>query len=172
MHLSQRHMPLHSNWGSHRCHSDVQFCLGDSARGVLNTLAESFPVPLPFGPQDDELCRNSTTLGAHLCTPKDLLYYYRVSLLFSLGHSLLSSQYKGALWGLLHPSGVQQACAPEPDERLHSYQLNTLRGWLACRAKLALRRLFHSVQLSGGGICLSAYFASHEQPAVGSRASM
>ena len=70
----------------------MQFCLGDNARGVLNTLAESFPYPLPSGPQDDELCRNSTTLSVHLCTPKDLLYYYRVSLLFSMGCMLLTLQ--------------------------------------------------------------------------------
>ena len=70
----------------------MQFCLGDNARGVLNTLAESFPYPLPSGPQDDELCRNSTTLSVHLCTPKDLLYYYRVSLLFSMGCRLLTLQ--------------------------------------------------------------------------------
>ena len=82
----------HSTASGHRCHSDVQFCLGDNARGVLNTLSESFPLPLPSGPQDDELCRNSTTLSVHLCTPKDLLYYYKVSLLFSVGHRLLSSQ--------------------------------------------------------------------------------
>ena len=56
----------------------VAFCLGEGEAGVLKTMVESFPNPLPTEPADDPICSNATRLGEHLCGPKSLMEYYKV----------------------------------------------------------------------------------------------
>ena len=56
----------------------VAFCLGEGRAGVLKTMLESFPDPLPTEPANDPVCSNATRLGRHLCGPKSLMEYYKV----------------------------------------------------------------------------------------------
>lgn len=56
----------------------VAFCLGEGEAGVIRTMLESFPDPLPTEPADDPVCSNATRLGEHLCGPKSLMEYYKV----------------------------------------------------------------------------------------------
>ena len=56
----------------------VAFCLGEGEAGVIKTMLESFPNPLPTEPADDAVCSNATRLGQHLCGPKSLMEYYKV----------------------------------------------------------------------------------------------
>lgn len=56
----------------------VAFCLGEGEAGVIKTMVESFPNPLPTEPADDPVCSNATRLGEHLCGPKSLMEYYKV----------------------------------------------------------------------------------------------
>lgn len=58
----------------------VAFCLGEKEQRVLKTMLESFPDPLPTEPADDPVCSNATELGKHLCGPKSLMEYYKVSI--------------------------------------------------------------------------------------------
>ena len=57
----------------------VAFCLGEGRAGVLKTMLESFPDPLPTEPANDPVCSNATRLGRHLCGPKSLMEYYKVN---------------------------------------------------------------------------------------------
>lgn len=56
----------------------VAFCLGEGEAGVIRTMLESFPDPLPTEPADDPVCSNATRLAEHLCGPKSLMEYYKV----------------------------------------------------------------------------------------------
>ena len=56
----------------------VAFCLGEGEAGVIRTMLESFPDPLPTEPAGDPVCSNATRLGEHLCGPKSLMEYYKV----------------------------------------------------------------------------------------------
>lgn len=67
---------LNSVWLKAKPH--VAFCLGDREPGVIRTMLESFPDPLPTEPADDPVCSNATRLGEHLCGPKSLQEYYKV----------------------------------------------------------------------------------------------
>lgn len=56
----------------------IAFCLGEGEAGVVRTMLESFPDPLPTEPAGDPVCSNATRLGEHLCGPKSLMEYYKV----------------------------------------------------------------------------------------------
>ena len=56
----------------------VAFCLGEGEAGVIKTMLESFPDPLPTEPAGDPVCSNATKLGEHLCGAKSLMEYYKV----------------------------------------------------------------------------------------------
>ena len=57
----------------------IAFCLGEKESGVLKTMLDSFPNPLPTEPAEDRVCSNATELGKHLCGPKSLMEYYKVN---------------------------------------------------------------------------------------------
>ncbi|KAK9813958.1 hypothetical protein WJX73_006860 [Symbiochloris irregularis] len=59
----------------------VGFCLGSSQQRVLRLMQASFPVPLPVGPSDDEVCGNATRVAAALCGRTDMEEYYKYLLL-------------------------------------------------------------------------------------------
>lgn len=67
---------LNSVWS--KAKPRVAFCLGDGEAGVIKTMLESFPDPLPTEPAGDPVCSNATRLGEHLCGPKSLMEYYKV----------------------------------------------------------------------------------------------
>ncbi len=62
----------------------IAFCLGEKEAGVLKTMLDSFPDPLPTEPAEDPVCSNATELGKHLCGPKSLMEYYKVNRRFGL----------------------------------------------------------------------------------------
>jgi hypothetical protein len=61
----------------------IAFCLGEKEAGVLKTMLDSFPDPLPTEPAEDPVCSNATELGKHLCGPKSLMEYYKVNRRFA-----------------------------------------------------------------------------------------
>lgn len=68
---------LNAAWLAAKPH--VAFCLGENEPGVLKTMLASFPDPLPTEPAEDPVCSNDTELVKHLCGPKSLMEYYKVS---------------------------------------------------------------------------------------------
>ena len=56
----------------------VGFCLGSSQKRVLLLMQASFPVPLPVGPSDDDVCGNATRIAAALCGRTEMEEYYKV----------------------------------------------------------------------------------------------
>lgn len=58
----------------------ISFCLGESESGVYHTVLESFPKPLPTTlSSEDAVCSNLAEVGRHLCGPKSLMEYYKVT---------------------------------------------------------------------------------------------
>lgn len=65
-------------WKQHK--EKVAYCLGDSLPSVLELLQLSFPSPLPVGSEEDgAICSNATKIDALLCTPDEVMLYYKVS---------------------------------------------------------------------------------------------
>jgi hypothetical protein len=54
------------------------YCLGTDLQDAKRLLRESFPDPLPTGPADDPLCSNTSLVMAHLCTPKEVQFWFKV----------------------------------------------------------------------------------------------
>lgn len=79
----------------------ISFCLGESESGVYNTVLQSFPRPLPTGPEDDSTCNNVAEVGRHLCGPKSIMEYYKVC--FALANPSASPSDKVTSLGTLKP---------------------------------------------------------------------
>jgi hypothetical protein len=68
---------LQGLWDQHK--DNMGYCVGNKLSDAKQLLKESFPSPLPTGPEDDSICSNSTLLMAHLCSPQELKFYMKVS---------------------------------------------------------------------------------------------
>lgn len=66
-------------WAAYR--NKVSFCLGNDLEGVLALIQNSFPSPLPLAHDDSPICSNRTMLDAHICSPEEILLYYKFILL-------------------------------------------------------------------------------------------
>jgi hypothetical protein len=69
-----------SMWQEHR--EKIAYCLGGTLDDVLGLLSASFPSPLPTGP-DDGICGDATSIDARLCSPDEIMLFYKVRELVS-----------------------------------------------------------------------------------------
>lgn len=65
---------LENLWHQHK--DSLSFCTGAELSDAKLLLKESFPSPLPVGPEDDALCSNSSLVMSHLCSPEAELQFY------------------------------------------------------------------------------------------------
>ena len=89
----------------------VAFCLGEGEAGVIRTMLESFPDPLPTEPAGDQVCSNATRLGKHLCGPKSLMAYYKVYLYKRLRLNCSWSAFLSQLRHLARPDVSLRVCS-------------------------------------------------------------
>lgn len=55
--------------------SEVEFCFGNSQQRAEELLRESFALTLPDG---DGICSDAEQLETKLCSPDDMMFYYKV----------------------------------------------------------------------------------------------
>mgnify|MGYP001807092905 CR=1 FL=1 len=77
---------LQSLWDQNK--DSMSYCVGESLSDAKQLFRDSFPSPLPVGPDDDPICSNSSMILAHLCTPQELKFYVKVCGVLLLSNSL------------------------------------------------------------------------------------
>ena len=95
---------LDTVWSTAKPH--VAFCLGNKEAGVVKTVLESFPDPLPTESAAEPVCSNVSQLARQFCGPKSLMEYYKVAGRKQKPCMILHGKFAGAKCLCLIPNQI------------------------------------------------------------------